>query len=214
MSFRPAACCEGRQAAHPGTDGLLPDGLRPRRPDPGPRPAFCIDTGGIIADPRATNVHRAWPFTIDGAVVPPRDDEFLGIVAPGGTINISGNTVRIARGGKLDVGNAAWSPNPLVTTCCNMLNGGTIVLATRLSSIPTARAWLWWSPALVDLLQGAAVTAASNLIQLRRRSRATDLPGRRPGAALAAPQPATVRAPASFCPAQSSGQRRAGGGAT
>ncbi len=131
--------------------GLLPDGLR--------QPAsltlngtnVLLDHGsGIVVDPQGT-------ITLNAVATA----NILGdVVAHAGTISVSGTAVQIGATAVLDV-SGTFVPNPLVTTYSTgtVLGGGTITL-TALGGNLVAE------PGAQFDLQGAAVTAQSNLIQL------------------------------------------------
>jgi filamentous hemagglutinin family protein len=134
--------------------GILPSGLR--------KPASLNLTAGsgnllldhgaaIIADPQATVSLSAAAGTAD----------ILGsIVAQAGNINVSGNEVRIASSAVLDA-SGVFVPNPQVVTYSTgtVLNAGTITLTSGTGNLVTEVG------AQFDL-QGADVSAASNLIQI------------------------------------------------
>lgn len=140
--------------------GLLPEGLR--------HPAgltlasatagVLLDIGASIqADPQATVTVNA------GATADIRGS----IVAPGGTINVSGGNVLIESTALLDV-SGTFVPNPKVVAYSTgtVLDGGTIAL--------TALGTIIAQPGAQFDLQGAAVSAASGLIRFSPRDGGQD----------------------------------------
>jgi filamentous hemagglutinin family protein len=139
--------------------GLLPDGLRkPVSLTLNSETRILVDRGArIVADPQATVTLNA--TLVQGAAVPPTT--VLGsIVAPAGTIGVSGTQVLIGAGAVLDV-SGVFVPNPQVVAYStgSVLGGGSITLSALLGSLVV-------QPGAQFDLQGAAVLAASNLIQL------------------------------------------------
>jgi len=133
--------------------GRLPDGLR--------KPLNLTLTAGannvlldrgaaIVADPKASVTLSALATA-----------NVLGsIVAPAGTISVSGDEVRIASGAVLDV-SGVFVSNPGVVgySTGTVLGGGTITLTASPGNLVA-------EPGALFDLQGAAVSAASNLIQI------------------------------------------------
>lgn len=131
--------------------GLLPNGMGKAASLALNGTNVLVDRGAaIVAQPQATVSLGA----VDTATV------LGGIVAQAGTINVSGNEVRIGATAALDA-SGVFVPNPqsLTYSTGTVLDGGTITL-TALSGNLVAE------PGAQFDLQGAAVSAASNLIQL------------------------------------------------
>ncbi|WP_229181688.1 filamentous haemagglutinin family protein [Bradyrhizobium oropedii] len=146
--------------------GFLPDGLRKPVNLTLDGTSVLIDRGATIAaDPRATVTlvgGNAFDVTVSGSgfnVTPVLGDvTVLGsVVAHAGAINVFGDLVSIGSSAVLDVG-GVFLPNPAVTGYSTgiVLGGGTITLGGATVVVQPA--------AQLDL-QGAAVTAESNLIQ-------------------------------------------------
>ncbi|WP_315833198.1 filamentous haemagglutinin family protein [Bradyrhizobium prioriisuperbiae] len=159
--------------------GLLPVGLRqPAGLTLNSQTGILIDLGSsIVADPRATITLNATRPQF-GALVARAEATVLGsIVAPGGTIAISGNEVHIGATAELDVG-GTFVPDPRVIAYATgtVLDGGTITLAGTLTGADSDSAVVVESGARLDL-QGAAVSAESNLIQLPQGGLAPGLVG-------------------------------------
>ncbi|WP_342710252.1 filamentous hemagglutinin family protein [Bradyrhizobium sp. B124] len=157
LQRQPTALLSGREAQIPtgarvrdfASLGLLPDGLRKAVSLSLAGTNVLVDRGAaIVTDPLAT-------VTLN----PIATADILGsIVAPAGTITATGQEVRIGATAVLDV-SGVFVPNPQVKTYSTgtVRDGGTIsLLATTVVAEPGAQ----------FNLQGAAVTAASNLIQV------------------------------------------------
>ncbi|WP_420969891.1 filamentous haemagglutinin family protein [Bradyrhizobium sp. B120] len=157
LQRQPTALLTGREAQAPtgarvrdfASLGLLPDGLRKPVSLSLGGTNVLIDRGAaIVTDPLAT-------VTLS----PIATADILGsIVAPAGTITATGQEVRIGATAVLDV-SGVFVPNPQVKTYSTgtVRDGGTIsLLATTVVAEPGAQ----------FNLQGAAVTADSNLIQV------------------------------------------------
>ncbi|WP_143201473.1 filamentous haemagglutinin family protein [Bradyrhizobium sp. NAS96.2] len=129
--------------------GLVPDGLRKPVSLTLGGTNVLVDRGAaIVTDPLAT-------VTLN----PVATADILGsIVVPAGSINATGSEVRIGASAVLDV-SGVFVPNPQVTTYSTgtVRDGGTISL---LATTVVAEAGAQFN------LQGAAVTAESNLIQV------------------------------------------------
>jgi hypothetical protein len=128
--------------------GLLPEGLR----QPADLTLNSNDASvgaSIETDPQATVTLSA------GTAVDIRGR----VVAPGGTINVSGGDIRVRSTAVLDV-SGIFLANPLVTTYSTgtVLGGGAIALTSLAGNMVTEVG------ALFDL-RGASVSAASRLIQ-------------------------------------------------
>lgn len=131
--------------------GVLPDGLRKPVSLTLDGTSILFDRGAaVVADPQATVTLSALATA-----------SVLGrIVAPAGTINVSGAEVRIGATAVLDV-SGVFVPDPQVVAYSTgkVLGGGSIMLSARTGVLAA-------EPGAQFDLQGAAVTAASNLIQL------------------------------------------------
>ncbi|MCA6120294.1 filamentous hemagglutinin family protein [Bradyrhizobium sp. WSM 1704] len=144
---------------------LLPDGLRKPVSLMLDGTSVLIDRGAaIVTDPQATVTLVAGNAVTVGDTNVTRvlgDVTLLGsVVAPAGVINLFGNTVSIGSNALLDV-SGTFVPDPTVVgfSTGSVLGGGTITLGGR-----TVVA----QPGAQFDLQGAAVTADSNLIQVRQ----------------------------------------------
>ncbi|MGY3591283.1 filamentous hemagglutinin family protein [Bradyrhizobium sp. USDA 4341] len=157
LQRQPTALLSGREAQIPtgarvrdfASLGLLPDGLRkPVSLSLGGTNVLVDRGAAIVTDPLAT-------VTLS----PIATADILGsIVAPAGTITATGQEVRVGAIATLDV-SGVFVPNPQVKTYSTgtVRDGGTIsLLATTVVAEPGAQ----------FNLQGAAVTANSNLIQV------------------------------------------------
>lgn len=143
--------------------GLLPDGLRqPASLTLSANGNLLLDRGSaIVTDPQATVTLNATTVSILGS-----------IVAPAGTIDVSPATTNVVVGSSavLDVG-GVFVPNPQVIAYATgtVLDGGSINLSAINSVVV--------QPGAQFDLQGAAVSAASNLIQLPQAGRVHTLVG-------------------------------------
>ncbi|MES5481638.1 filamentous hemagglutinin family protein [Bradyrhizobium sp. INPA03-11B] len=157
LQKQPSAVLSGREVKIPtgarvrdfASLGLVPDGLRKPVSLTLGGTNVLVDRGAaIVTDPLAT-------VTLN----PVATADILGsIVVPAGSINATGTEVRIGATAVLDV-SGVFVPNPQVTAYSTgtVRDGGTIsLLATTVVAEPGAQ----------FNLQGAAVTAESNLIQL------------------------------------------------
>ena len=157
LQRQPTALLTGREAQIPtgarvrdfASLGLLPDGLRKPVSLTLGGTNVLVDRGAaIVTDPLAT-------VTLS----PIATADILGsIVAPAGSITATGTAVRVGATATLDV-SGVFVPNPQVKTYSTgtVRDGGTIsLLATTVVAEPGAQ----------FNLQGAAVTAESNLIQV------------------------------------------------
>ncbi|MCC8960122.1 hypothetical protein H8B02_43995, partial [Bradyrhizobium sp. Pear77] len=157
LQQQPTALLSGREVQIPtgarardfASLGLLPDGLRkPVSLSLGGTNVLVDRGAAIVTDPLAT-------VTLN----PIATADILGsIVAPAGKITATGQEVRIGATAVLDV-SGVFVPNPQVKTYSTgtVRDGGSIsLLATTVVAEPGAQ----------FNLQGAAVTAASNLIQV------------------------------------------------
>ncbi|MGY3696655.1 filamentous hemagglutinin family protein [Bradyrhizobium sp. USDA 3240] len=157
LQQQPTALLSGREARIPtgarvrdfASLGLLPDGLRKPVSLSLGGTNVLIDRGAaVVTDPLAT-------VTLN----PIATADILGsIVAPAGTITATGQEVRVGATATLDV-SGVFVPNPQVKTYSTgtVRDGGIISL---LATTVVAEAGAQFN------LQGAAVTAESNLIQL------------------------------------------------
>ncbi|QPF87794.1 filamentous hemagglutinin family protein [Bradyrhizobium genosp. L] len=153
--------------------GLLPDGLRKPVSLTLDGTSVLVDRGAAIqADPRATitlvggnaigvtsSTDQAGNVIITVTPVLGEVSVLGSVVAPAGAINVFGN-VSIGSGAVLDVG-GVFLPNPAVVAYSTgtVLDGGTITLGGSTVVV---------QPGAQFDLQGAAVTADSNLIQVQQ----------------------------------------------
>ncbi|MBV8927055.1 MAG: filamentous hemagglutinin N-terminal domain-containing protein, partial [Bradyrhizobium sp.] len=147
------------------TVGLLPLGLRASASlSLSSAAGLLIGAGaGIAADPQAS-------VTLSGTATA----EIGGsIVAPGGSISISSGTVQIDSTALLDV-SGTFLPNPRIVrySTGTVLDGGSITLAASGSTNDPGAIVV--EPGARFDLRGAAVTAASHLIQLSPRDGGQD----------------------------------------
>ena len=151
--------------------GQLLDGLRqPVGLTLNSQTGILVDTGSsIVTDPQATVTLNAAAIALsNGGTGTFAATTVLGsIVAPAGTINISGNGVRIGATADLDV-SGTFVPNPQVVAYSTgtVLGGGTITLASTFVNATSDNVPVVVEPGARFDLRGAAVSAASNLIQL------------------------------------------------
>jgi filamentous hemagglutinin family protein len=143
--------------------GLLPDGLRqPASLTLSANGNLLLDRGSaIVTDPQATVTLSATTVNILGS-----------IVAPAGTIDVSPATTNVVVGSSavLDVGGVFVSnPQVIAYATGTVLDGGSINLSAVNSVVV--------QPGAQFDLQGAAVSAASNLIQLPQAGRVHTLVG-------------------------------------
>lgn len=162
--------------------GQLLDGLRqPVGLTLKSQTSILLDTGSsIVTDPQATVTLNAAAIAVsNGGTGTFAETTVLGsIVAPAGTINISGNGVRIGATAELDVG-GIFVPNPQVVAYATgtVLGGGTITLASTFVNATSDNVPVVVEPGARFDLRGAAVSAASNLIQLPQGGLASRLAG-------------------------------------
>lgn len=162
--------------------GLLPDGLRKPVSLTLDGTSVLVASGAsIVADPQATvTLVGGNAFTVTNSVVNGNPSTTISaalgnvtvlgnVVAPAGAINVFGSAVSIGSSAMLDVG-GVFLPNPSVVgySTGTVLDGGTITLG---GSTVVAQ------PGAQFNLQGAAVTADSNLIQVRGNGLAPSLVG-------------------------------------
>jgi filamentous hemagglutinin family protein len=148
------------------TTGFLPDGLR--------RPVslsltsnvanVLVDRGASIdVDPQATVRLNAGVLAVLHNITTPTATVLGSIIAPAGSIDAIGGTVVIGPSAMLDV-NGTLLPNPRITTYStgSVLDAGTITLSTATK----AGGAVLVAPGAQFDLEGAAVSAASGLIEL------------------------------------------------